>query len=169
MTGAALYLAICARPDIMFFVCMIARLWLHFWVFHICFICVSGLCEVGISYAEKVMGDASFEFQLDLCELSDLDWASCLPTQRSTSGPPKPITKKSNLLGIKIDDHYSCFINESRIYECILFRPNVAYIHGLLSEIGLGLERPTLFFMDSMVATVFSTLRTLHIMQEPYM
>ena len=154
MIGAALYLAINTRPDIMFAVCMLARYsktksmeacrslcWL--------FAYLSGTVDLGLMYSN--FGGFSFEDILDLLGYSDADWASDLRTRRSTGG--FLIYACGGLAwGSKLMATIAASSMESEFMAAYYLGQQLLYIRNLLSELGFQITRLIPFFMDALSA-----------------
>jgi hypothetical protein len=155
MIGAALYLAINTRPDIMFAVCMLARhsktksvpackalCWLYSYL--------SGSISVGVKYG-KFTG-VSFTECLDLFGFSDADWASDLRSRRSTAGFIVFACGGPLAWGSKLMATIAASSMESEYMAAYFLGQMLLYIRNVLRELGLKLMKPVPFFMDAMSA-----------------
>ena len=155
MIGAALYLAINTRPDIMFAVCMLARYsktksmeacrslcWL--------FAYLSGTVDLGLMYSN--FGGFSFEDILDLLGYSDADWASDLRTRRSTGGFLIYACGGPLAWGSKLMATIAASSMESEFMAAYYLGQQLLYIRNLLSELGFKITRLIPFFMDALSA-----------------
>ena len=155
MIGAALYLAINTRPDIMFAVCMLARYskgkpmeacralcWL--------FAYLSGTADIGLVYSS--FGGLSFEDILDLFGYSDADWASDWRTRRSTGGYLVYACGGPLAWGSKLMAMIAALSMESKYIVAYFLGQQLLYILNLLSELGFVITKQIPFFMDAMAA-----------------
>ena len=155
MIGAALYLAINTRPDIMFAVCMLARYskgkpmeacralcWL--------FAYLSGTADIGLVYSS--FGGLSFEDILDLFGYSDADWASDWRTRRSTGGYLVYACGGPLAWGSKLMATIAASSMESKYIVAYFLGQQLLYILNLLSELGFVITKQIPFFMDAMAA-----------------
>jgi hypothetical protein len=155
MIGAALYLAINTRPDIMFAVCLLARYskskplsackglcWL--------FSYLSGTSVMGLKYS-SFTGD-TFADILDLFGFTDANWASDIRTRRSTAGFVVFACGGPLAWGSKLMVTVAASSMESEYMAAFYLGQQLIYIRNLLSEIGLPISQPTPFLMDAMAA-----------------
>jgi hypothetical protein len=155
MIGAALYLAINTRPDIMFAVCMLARYsknkpmeacrslcWL--------FAYLSGTTDIGVVYSS--FWGLSFEDILDMFGYSDADWASDWRTRRSTGGYLVYACGGPLAWGSKLMATIAASSMESEYMAAYFLGQQLLYIRNLLSELGLKITKLIPFFMDAMAA-----------------
>lgn len=157
MIGAALYLAINTRPDIMFAVCMLARYSKDRTIPACTGLCylfsyLSGTCDLGISYVVKDGDDRDYETLLDLHGLTDSDWASDVRTRRSTAGYLVMALGGPLAWGSKLMTTVAASSMEAEYMGAYFLGQMLLYIRELLKELGLELIKPTLFFMDAMSA-----------------
>ena len=157
MIGAALYLAINTRVDIMFAVCMLARFSKSkslaackalSWMFSY----LSGSVSIGIKFS-KFCGD-SFTACLDLLGFSDADWASDLRSRRSTAGFIVFCCGGPLAWGSKLMTTIAASSMESEYMSAYYLGQMLLYIRNVLGELGLKLMKPTPFFMDAMAAVL---------------
>lgn len=155
MIGAALYLAINTRPDIMYTVCMLARYsrvkslaackalcWMYSYL--------SGSIQLGLYYS--AFSGLSFFECLDLLGFSDADWAGDLRSRRSTAGFLVFACGGPLAWGSKLMTTIAASSMESEYMSAYYLGQMLIYIRNLLAELGLKLTKPIPFFMDAMAA-----------------
>ena len=155
MIGAALYLAINTRVDIMFSVCMLARFskiksvaackalcWMYSYL--------SGSVEIGIKFGHFVGN--TFTDVMDLLGFSDADWASDLRSRRSTAGFIVFCCGGPLAWGSKLMTTIAASSMESEYMSAYYLGQMLLFIRNLLGELRLKLTKPTPFFMDAMAA-----------------
>ena len=155
MIGAALYLAINTRPDIIFAVCMLARFsklksvaackalcWMYSYL--------SGSVSIGIKYCN--FSGLSFAECLDLFGFSDADWASDLRSRRSTAGFIVFACGGPLAWGSKLMATIAASSMESEYMAAYFLGQMLLFIRNVLGELGFKLTKPTPFFMDAMSA-----------------
>jgi len=155
MIGAALYLAINTRIDIMFAVCMLARFakkktlaackalcWLYAYL--------SCTCNLGIKYGRFI--GKTFTECLDMYGFSDADWASDLFSRRSTAGYIIFGCGGPIAWGSKLMSTIAASSMESEYMGSYFLGQMIIYIRNLLKELNLIIDKPTPFLMDAMSA-----------------
>ena len=155
MIGAALYLAINTRVDIMFSVCMLARFskiksvaackalcWMYSYL--------SGSVKIGIKFGHFVGN--TFTDVMDMLGFSDADWASDLRTRRSTAGFIVFCCGGPLAWGSKLMTTIAASSMESEYMSAYYLGQMLLFIRNLLGELRLKLDKPTPFFMDAMAA-----------------
>ena len=157
MIGAALYLAINTRPDIMFAVCLLARYsrnkpyaaciaLAHMYSY------IYGTTELGVTYNVGPFQGADFETMLDMFGMSDADFAGDLRTRRSTSGFVVYMAGGPYAWGSKLMSTIAASTQESEYMSAYYLGQQLLYARGQLKELRLKLKRPSPFFMDAMAA-----------------
>lgn len=159
MIGAALYLAMNTRPDILFTVCMLAR-YSKDRPYEACvgichlFSYLSGTVDRGIHYSvdRSPLKNTGWYGRLDLHGFSDADWASDFRTRRSTGGYVVVACGGPLAWGSKLMATVAASTMESEYMSAFYLGQELVYITNLIKSIGLSLERPIPFFMDAMAA-----------------
>lgn len=113
---------------------------------------LSGTCHMGISFAARILGDASFEDLLDLHGLCDSDWASDVRTRRSTAGYLVMAFGGPLAWGSKLMTTVAASSMEAEYMGSYYMGQMLLFIYNVLKEVRLKLERPIPFFMDAMAA-----------------